>query len=43
LNFDSELHRIASAVLKPMPRMSRATRYGFFDMTCTVSSGGRVP
>src|SRR5712672_37325 len=27
---------IASAVLKPMPRMSRARRYGFSVMTCTA-------
>src|ERR1035437_914717 len=29
---------IASAVLKPMPRMSRARRYGFSVMTCTASA-----
>jgi hypothetical protein len=29
---------MASAVLKPMPRMSRASRYGFSDMTWTASA-----
>src|SRR5271167_2036015 len=29
---------IASAVLKPMPRMSRARRYGFSVMTWTASA-----
>jgi hypothetical protein len=29
---------MASAVLNPMPRMSRARRYGFSDITCTASA-----
>ena len=29
---------MASAVLNPMPRMSRASRYGFSDITCTASA-----